>query len=75
MKEVTRSPTDPAAEPSAKLGRAEKKAVVRDDAIVIRPVMEVSLCFDHRASDGGHGQRFMQRIRQNLEQPIRFLAM
>lgn len=29
MKEVTRSPTDPAAEPSAKLGRAEKKAVQR----------------------------------------------
>jgi pyruvate/2-oxoglutarate dehydrogenase complex dihydrolipoamide acyltransferase (E2) component len=55
------------------VGRAEKKPVVRDDAIVIRPVMEVSLSFDHRAIDGGASQRFMQLIRENIEQPIRFL--
>jgi pyruvate dehydrogenase E2 component (dihydrolipoamide acetyltransferase) len=52
------------------VGRAEKKPVVRDDEIVIRPMMEVSLCFDHRAVDGGHAQRFMQRVRENLEQPV-----
>jgi len=52
------------------VGRAEKKPVVRDDEIVIRPMMEVSLCFDHRAIDGGHAQHFMQRVRENLEQPV-----
>ncbi len=57
------------------LGRAEKKAIVRDDQVVIRPMMEVSLCFDHRAIDGGHAQRFMARVRENLEQPFRFLAV
>jgi pyruvate dehydrogenase E2 component (dihydrolipoamide acetyltransferase) len=57
------------------VGRAEKKPVVRNDQIEIRPVMEVSLCFDHRAIDGGGSQRFMARIRENLEQPIRFLAV
>lgn len=56
------------------VGRAQDKPVVRDDDIVIRPVMEVSLSFDHRAIDGGSSQRFMQRIRENLEQPIRFLV-
>ncbi len=52
------------------VGRAEKKPAVRNDEIVIRPLMEVSLCFDHRAIDGGHSQRFMQRVRENLEQPV-----
>ena len=56
-------------------GRAEKKPVVRDDQLVIRSIMEVSLCFDHRAIDGGHAQRFMARVRENLEQPFRFLAV
>lgn len=52
------------------VGRAEKRPVVSDDEIVIRPLMEVSLCFDHRVVDGGDAQRFMQRIRENLEQPV-----
>jgi pyruvate/2-oxoglutarate dehydrogenase complex dihydrolipoamide acyltransferase (E2) component len=56
-------------------GRAEQKPVARDDKVVIRPLMEVSMCFDHRAIDGGHAQRFMARIRENLEQPFRFLAV
>jgi pyruvate/2-oxoglutarate dehydrogenase complex dihydrolipoamide acyltransferase (E2) component len=57
------------------VGRATDKPVVRDGEIAARPVMEVSLSFDHRAIDGGGTQRFMKMIRENLEQPIRFLVV
>lgn len=55
------------------IGRAVEKPVVKDDEIVIRPVAELALAFDHRAIDGGLAQRFMTRIRENLEEPVRAL--
>jgi 2-oxoglutarate dehydrogenase E2 component (dihydrolipoamide succinyltransferase) len=55
------------------VGRAVEKAVVRDGAVAIAPVLEVSLAFDHRAIDGGLAQRFMARIRENLEEPVKAL--
>jgi pyruvate/2-oxoglutarate dehydrogenase complex dihydrolipoamide acyltransferase (E2) component len=55
------------------VGRAVEKAVVRDGSVAIAPVLEVSLAFDHRAIDGGLAQRFMARIRENLEEPVKAL--
>jgi len=55
------------------VGRAVEKPVVRDGEIVIAPVLEVTLSFDHRAIDGGLAQRFMARIRENLEEPVKAL--
>ena len=55
------------------VGRAVEKPVVRDGQIEIAPVLEVTLSFDHRAIDGGLAQRFMARIRENLEEPVKAL--
>jgi len=55
-------------------GRAIEKPVVRNGKIAIAPMMEVTLSFDHRIIDGGSVQRFMKRVAENLEQPVRFLA-
>ena len=55
------------------VGRAVEKPVARDGEIEIRPVLEVTLSFDHRAIDGGLAQRFMARIRENLEEPVKAL--
>ncbi len=55
-------------------GRAQQKPVVRDGKIVIAPIMELALAFDHRALDGGHVQRFMKMVGENIEQPVRYLT-
>lgn len=55
------------------VGRAVEKAVVRDGAVEVAPVLEVTLSFDHRAIDGGLAQRFMAKIRENLEEPVKAL--
>ncbi len=49
------------------VGALEKRAVVVNDAIAIRPMMDVSLTFDHRLIDGALGARFLQRLKENLE--------
>jgi len=54
-------------------GRIAEKAVVRGGQIIAAPMMEVTLSFDHRVIDGGLAQRFMNGIKENLEQPLRFL--
>lgn len=55
------------------VGRAVEKPVVRDGEIAIAPVLEVTLAFDHRAIDGGLAQRFLNRIQENLEEPVKAL--
>lgn len=44
------------------LGSVEERAVVRDGKIVIRPMMTITLNFDHRAIDGAPAARFLQDI-------------
>ncbi len=51
------------------LGAIVKRAVVIDDAITIRPIMAVALTFDHRAADGMLAFRYLDRLRQLLEEP------
>ena len=55
------------------VSRAVEKPVAIDGAVEIRPIMEVTLSFDHRAIDGGLAQRFMNRVQENLEEPVRAL--
>ena len=54
--------------------RATEKPVVRDGEVRIRPIMEVTLSFDHRVIDGGLAQKFLNIIQLNLEDAVRLLA-
>jgi pyruvate dehydrogenase E2 component (dihydrolipoamide acetyltransferase) len=55
------------------INRAVEKPVAVNGAIEIRPILEVTLSFDHRAIDGGLAQRFLNRIQENLEEPVKAL--
>ena len=50
------------------VGAVQKRAVVIDDAIVIRPMCYLSLAFDHRVIDGATADRFMSKVKGYLEQ-------
>lgn len=56
------------------VGRAVDKPVVRDGAVVIAPMMPMSLAYDHRLIDGGEGRRFLALVIENLAEPALFLA-
>ena len=45
----------------------EKRAVVRDDAIAIRSMMNLCLSFDHRINDGAEAGNFLQAVKRRLE--------
>ncbi len=49
------------------LGAIQKRAVVIDDAIAIRPMGYFSLSFDHRVIDGATADQFMTKVKHNLE--------
>ncbi len=60
---------------SAILGvcRIIDRPVVQDGAVVIKPIMNLCLSFDHRLIDGAVGAQFLARLRQLLEQPLLLL--
>jgi 2-oxoisovalerate dehydrogenase E2 component (dihydrolipoyl transacylase) len=45
-----------------------KRAVVVDDAIAIRPMMNLGLSFDHRINDGLSATRFTKTVKEILEE-------
>ena len=49
------------------MGGIKKRAVVIDDAIAIRPIIMLSLSFDHRVVDGAVADQFMADIQKQLE--------
>ena len=49
------------------IGGIEKRAVVIDDAIAIRPVCHVTLGYDHRLIDGAEAGRFLSFVKERLE--------
>lgn len=53
---------------------AEKRAVVRDNQVVPRTTMNVTLSADHRAVDGATAAEFLRTLRQLLEEPGMMLA-
>jgi len=56
------------------VGRIAKQAVVTsEDEIVIRPMMELTLSYDHRIVDGAPAAQFLAWVKQYLEQPYLML--
>jgi 2-oxoglutarate dehydrogenase E2 component (dihydrolipoamide succinyltransferase) len=49
------------------MGGIKKRAVVIDDAIAIRPMIILSLSFDHRVIDGAIADQFMAEVQKELE--------
>lgn len=50
------------------IGVVQKRAVVVNDAIAIRPMGYLSLSFDHRVIDGATADHFMAKVKDYLEQ-------
>ncbi|MCI0700182.1 MAG: 2-oxoglutarate dehydrogenase complex dihydrolipoyllysine-residue succinyltransferase [Planctomycetia bacterium] len=51
----------------------QKRAVVINDQIVIRPMMYLALSYDHRLIDGREAVQFLVRIKECVENPERIL--
>ncbi len=52
------------------IGRIADKAVVREDKIVIRPMMTLTLSIDHRVLDAAVGANFLQSLKNYIENPV-----
>jgi len=53
----------------AAFGLIEKQAVVREHKVVARPMMPMSVTFDHRIIDGEEGLKFALTLRGLIEDP------
>jgi 2-oxoglutarate dehydrogenase E2 component (dihydrolipoamide succinyltransferase) len=53
--------------------KIQKRPVVVDDQIVIRPMMYLALSYDHRIVDGKGAVTFLVRVKECLEDPERLL--
>jgi len=49
------------------------RPVVRDGAVVVRPIMYLALSYDHRLVDGREAVQFLVRIKDCIEDPERLL--
>jgi len=49
------------------VGRVTEKPLVVNGQVVTKPVMQLSLSFDHRIVDGAPAAQFLQRVKQILE--------
>jgi pyruvate dehydrogenase E2 component (dihydrolipoamide acetyltransferase) len=52
------------------IGAMTPKPVVRDNEIVVRQMMRVTMSCDHRVIDGATGARFLQTFKRVLENPL-----
>jgi len=53
--------------------KIEKRPVVVDDEITVRPMMYVALSYDHRIVDGKGAVTFLKRVKEYMENPERLL--
>ncbi len=53
--------------------KIQKRPVVIDDQMVIRPMMYLALSYDHRIVDGKEAVTFLVRVKECLEDPERML--
>jgi pyruvate dehydrogenase E2 component (dihydrolipoamide acetyltransferase) len=56
------------------VGRIVAKPAVVDDQVVPRKLVALSLTFDHRVMDGGPAARFLNTIREFIEEPALWLV-
>jgi pyruvate dehydrogenase E2 component (dihydrolipoamide acetyltransferase) len=57
------------------VGRIQRRPAVRNEAIVIRDEITLSLTFDHRVVDGAPAARFLQTLSRLIENPSASLLM
>ncbi|MCQ2499816.1 MAG: 2-oxo acid dehydrogenase subunit E2 [Lachnospiraceae bacterium] len=55
------------------VGAITKTPVVVNDQIVIRPMMSVTLSYDHRIVDGAPAAEFLRRVKEYIEEPTLML--
>jgi 2-oxoglutarate dehydrogenase E2 component (dihydrolipoamide succinyltransferase) len=53
--------------------KIEKRPVVVNDEIVVRPMMYVALSYDHRIVDGKGAVTFLKRVKEFVENPERIV--
>jgi pyruvate dehydrogenase E2 component (dihydrolipoamide acetyltransferase) len=56
------------------VGRGEKRAVVKDDALKITTMMSVTLSVDHRVIDGALGAELLAAFKAHIEDPVTMLV-
>lgn len=49
------------------VGAMQKRVIVIDDAIAIRPMVYLSFVFDHRILDGARADAFLMKVKETLE--------
>ncbi len=52
----------------------QERVVPRNGQIVIRPIMNLALTYDHRIVDGQGAVTFLKRIKDVIEEPMRMLV-
>jgi pyruvate/2-oxoglutarate dehydrogenase complex dihydrolipoamide acyltransferase (E2) component len=57
------------------LGGISDRAVVREDKIVIRPILTYYFTYDHRIIDGLVAAKFMKSVRETFEQPFSYVDL
>jgi pyruvate dehydrogenase E2 component (dihydrolipoamide acetyltransferase) len=57
------------------VGRIKARPAVVEGELCLRQTMWLSLTFDHRLVDGGPAARFLQHIRNVIEDPCLWLAI
>jgi pyruvate dehydrogenase E2 component (dihydrolipoamide acetyltransferase) len=55
------------------VGRILEKPVVIAGTVTVRPIIHLSLTFDHRVADGDYAAKFLQRIVEILQNPSQYL--
>lgn len=57
------------------VGEMKDRPCVCDGQIIVKPMMVLSLTFDHRIVDGAQGAIFIRRVKELLENPLLLLAV
>lgn len=55
------------------VGAMTDRPVAIDNSVVIRPIMVLSLTFDHRIVDGAQGAQFLKRVKELVQNPLLLL--
>ncbi|HSK18096.1 MAG TPA: pyruvate dehydrogenase complex dihydrolipoamide acetyltransferase [Longimicrobiales bacterium] len=56
------------------IGAVEEKVVAEDGEMVVRPRMRMTMSCDHRVVDGAMGAKFLQTVRELIEDPMMMIA-
>ena len=56
------------------VGAVEEKVVAENGEMVVRPRMRMTMSCDHRVIDGATGARFLQTLRELIEDPLTMIA-